>query len=81
MRVFDILNLHRELLMRLYISGVRLDDIRYIDLYIDYSRMLSDGNKVSYIVLVLAKKYVVSERKVYSLIKLFQNDCISPAVL
>lgn len=42
--------------------------------------MLADGEKVSYIVVLLAEKYAVSERKVYSLIKRFQNDCIPRAV-
>ena len=47
MKIFEILNFHRELLNRLYASGVRLEDARYIDLYADYSRMLGDGEKVS----------------------------------
>lgn len=45
MKIFEILNFHRELLNRLYASGVRLEDARYIDLYADYSRMLGDGEK------------------------------------
>lgn len=80
MKIFEILNIHRELLNRLYASGVRLEDARYIDLYTDYSRMLGEGEKVSYIVVMLSEKYGVRERKVYSLIKRFQNDCISSAV-
>lgn len=75
MKIFEVLNFHRELLKRLYASGVRLEDARYIDLHNDYSRMRADGEKVSYIVLLLAEKYAVSERKVYLLIKRFQSDC------
>lgn len=37
--------------------------------------MLSDGEKVSYVVAVLSEKYSVSERKVYALVKRFQSDC------
>lgn len=80
MKIFEILNSHRELLNRLYDSGVRLEDARYIDLYDDYSRMRAEGEKVSYIVVLLAEKYAVSERKVYSLIKRFQTDCMLHAV-
>ncbi|MCM1439278.1 MAG: hypothetical protein NC131_08790 [Roseburia sp.] len=58
-----------------------MEDARYIDLYHEYSHMLSDGEKVSYIVIRLADKYKVSERKVYSLIKRFQMDCMSHAVI
>lgn len=81
MKIFEILNFNRELLNRLHDYGVRMEDTRYIDLYQEYSRMLSDGEKVSYIVISLADKYKVSERKVYSLIKRFQMDCMSPAVI
>ena len=37
--------------------------------------MLAGGNKVSYIVAMLADKYSVSERKVYGLIKRFGSNC------
>lgn len=81
MKIFEILNFNRELLNRLNDCGVRMEDTRYIDLYQEYSRMLSDGEKVSYIVIRLADKYKVSERKVYSLVKRFQMDCRSHAVI
>ena len=76
MKLFELLNFHRELLGKLQACGVRLDD----DLYTDYCRMWSDGEKVSYSVMVLADKYGISERKVYSLIKHFQTDCIINSV-
>ena len=75
MKIIEILNFHRELLNRLYDTGIRLEDARYIDLYTDYPRMRADGDKVSYIVALLADKYAVSERKVYSLIKHLNSDC------
>ena len=42
--------------------------------------MVGAGDKVSYVVAVLSDKYNVSERKAYSLIKHFQNDCNPGAV-
>ena len=39
--------------------------------------MHAQGNKVSYIVAVLAQRYAVSERKVYSLLKRFGRNCNS----
>lgn len=80
MKVIEILNFNRELLKKLQEAGIRLDDARYIDLYSDYIRLVGQGNKVSYIVAVLADKYSVSERKVYGLIKRFQSDCKSLTV-
>lgn len=80
MKIFEIINFHRELLNRLYDTGVRLEDARYVDLYGDYSRMRLEGDKMSYIVARLAEKYAISERKVYSLIKRFKSDCNTFAV-
>ena len=42
--------------------------------------MLDQGEKVSYAVAVLSEKYLVSERKVYALVKRFQSDCKTFAV-
>lgn len=80
MKVIEILNFNRELLKRLQMVGIRLEDARYIDLYMDYTRLLDQGEKVSYVVAVLSERYSVSERKVYDLIKRFQRDCTSVAV-
>ena len=67
MKVYELLALNRELIERMCAAGVRLDDVRYVGLYRDYLRMKGAGGKVSYIVAVLAERYGVSERKVYSL--------------
>lgn len=52
-----------------------MEDVQYIELYNDYNRLLDEGEKVSYIVAVLAERYNVCERKVYTLIKRPQSDC------
>lgn len=75
MTVFEILNFNKELLKRLTEIGFKPDDCKYIDLYSDYERMRRNGDKVTYIVNVLADKYDVSERKVYGVIKRFGKDC------
>lgn len=75
MKLFELINFHRELLKKLADTGIRLDDVRYVDLYSDYVTMHHNGDKVSYIVAVLSEKYAVSERKVYGLLKRFQSDC------
>lgn len=80
MTIFEVLNFNRELLERLHRIGVRLEDTAYINLFVDFNNMIGAGDKVSYAVAVLADKYSVSERKVYSLIKHFQHDCNPDAV-
>lgn len=80
MTIFEILKFNRELLDRLRKAGIRLEDADYIDLFVEFNNMVGNGDKVSYTVAVLADKYNISERKVYSLIKHFQNDCNPGAV-
>lgn len=73
--MIEILKLNRELLKICRDVGIRMDDVQYIELYNDYNRLLAAGEKVSYIVAVLAERYAVSERKVYALIKRLRADC------
>jgi Mor family transcriptional regulator len=80
MTVFEILNFNKELLKRLSMIGFKLEDCRFIDLYSEYEQMRRDGDKVTYIVACLSRKYKVSERKVYSVIKRFKKDCTAYTV-
>ena len=80
MKVIELLKLNRELLTLCRVAGVRIDDVRYIELYNDYARLRADGEKTSYIVALMAEKYGVCERKVYDLIRRFKSDCTLGAV-
>jgi len=75
MKVIEILKLNKGLLNVFQKLGIRIDDVRYIELYNDYKKLLDSGEKVSYIVALLSDRYNVSERKVYELIKRFKSDC------
>ena len=75
MKIIDVLKFNRELIKSLRIVGIRLEDEQFVDLYTDYTVMRQGGEKVSYIVAVLADRYVISERTVYSLIKRFSSEC------
>lgn len=80
MKIIEVLKFNRELIKRLKIAGIRLEDEEFVDLYTDYTTLLEHGEKVSYIVARLSDKYAVSERKVYMLIKRFKSDCKPLAV-
>ena len=62
MKVIEILNLNRELLIFFQKAGIRLDDVQYIDLFKEYRTLSAQGEKVSYIVARLATEYAISER-------------------
>lgn len=80
MKIIEVLKFNRELIKRLRMAGIRLEDEQFVDLYNDYTTLLAKGEKVSYIVAILSERYAVSERKVYGLIKHFQTDCTPSAV-
>ncbi|MBQ9231586.1 MAG: hypothetical protein IJ190_10495 [Prevotella sp.] len=79
MTIYEILKFNKEMLLRLRQAGIRLDDCQYIDLYTDYQDLRFRGGKITYIVTVLAERYSISVRKVYSLIRLFESDCTNGA--
>lgn len=68
MKIFEVLSFNRELLARLSAAGVRLGDYKYLDLYNDYKQMVAQGEKVTYVVTVMAERYSISERQVYKVI-------------
>ena len=55
--------------------GIRPDDVQYIELYNEYNKLHTNGEKVSYIVATLSIRYGISERKVYDQIRRFKTDC------
>ena len=75
MKVIEILKLNRELLNICRTAGIRLDDVRYVELYNEYSRLLAEGEKITYIVAALSDKYGVCERTVYDLIRRLKAEC------
>ena len=74
MKIIEVLKFNRELIKRLKMAGIRLEDADYVDLYSDYAKLLDRGEKISYIVAVLADRYGICERKVYELVKRFRSD-------
>lgn len=73
MTIYEILNFNREFLERLQRAGARLGDIAYVDLFGDFTEMVDAGEKVSYVVAVLADRYGVSERTIYNVVKRFST--------
>ncbi len=82
MKLYELLDFNKELLKRLYLAGIKLEDYRYADLFAEYERMCREGGKKTYIVACLSDKYSISERKVYSIVNHLSReiDCKSRAV-
>lgn len=74
MKVYELLAFNKELLKRIHLAGLRTDDYKYVDLYNEYIERLNTGDKVTYIVAILATKYDVSERQVYNIVHKFGRE-------
>lgn len=75
MTIYELLKFMGEPLERLTNAGVKAGDYKYVTLYEDYLEARKTGEKVGYIVAMLAERYGVSERTVYDIAKRFGQDC------
>lgn len=75
MTAFEILYFNKDLLNRLMSLGLRLEDYKYVDIYIEYAEIRKRGNKITYIISALAAKYKISERGLYKIIKRLEKEC------
>ena len=75
MTIYELLKFMCEPLERLSKAGIKAKDHKYVALYDDYLEAQKTGEKVGYIVAILAERYGVSERTVYDVIKRFGQDC------
>lgn len=74
MKVYELLSFNKELLLKIHIAGLKVDDYKYVDLYADYLQLKGEGEKVTYIVTHLSYKYAISERQVYSIVRRMENE-------
>lgn len=75
MKVIELLKIDQKVLELLQECCIKMDDVRYVEMYDDYKQIISRGGKITYAVAVLSEKYKISERKVYYLLRKFSNDC------
>lgn len=72
MRVADFVRISCGTMKMLSKFGIRMDDFKYVDLFLDYEAMKGEGYKTTYIVACLSSKYSLSESSVYRVLKKFK---------
>jgi len=75
MKAIEIMKISKKVLELLQECCIRIDDVRYVGIYDEFSRIVESGAKVTYAVAFLSEKYGISERKVYYLLRKFSRDC------
>lgn len=80
MKVYEVMKLSEKVLEILQNSCIKVEDVRYLQMYSDYQKMREAGGKMSYIVAALVDSYHVSERQIYYVVKKLSQDCNIDAV-
>ena len=75
MKVIEILKLGQKWLEMLQKSCIKIEDMRYVEMYDEYKRIISEGSKKTQAVAVIVEMFHVSERQVYYIIRKFEQDC------
>ncbi len=75
MKVIEILTFNRELLENLDRNNIKVSDVKYLQLYRDYTRLKAEHCKITYIIAYLSDIYNIGERTIYKIIKQFNQDC------
>lgn len=76
MSVFEAIEMNCELLRRLESNGVKTCHWRLADLFSDYLAAAAAGEKMTYVVSLLAERYGMAERSVYRALRLLQREFI-----
>ena len=74
MKIIELLLTNKSLLEIMNKNGVRVRDVELIPVMTDIELMMSRGDKKTYIVSALAKKYKISERTIYFVINRFTKN-------
>jgi len=75
MKVADLVKFSGEMLKRLHDFGISTGDYKHLQMYEDYERMRREGEKTTWIVAELSRRYGMCERKVYKVIRRFKGEC------
>lgn len=73
MRVVTYLEQNEQVCQTLFRFGIRLSDVRYLDMYHEYMRMTKDGIKATFIIPYLSEQYDVSESTLRRILQRLQQ--------
>lgn len=69
MIAFELLYFLQEAMKCLSDCDIKIDDYRYIDMYLEFKEMLAKNEKKEYIKSYLANKYCISESSVSRVVR------------
>lgn len=74
MNVYEFLNTHKGVMEQLQSLPVQPSDVRYLELYKEYNRLMKEGHKKTYVLQYLSDEYSVDERTIYRVVRKFSTE-------
>lgn len=74
MRVIEMVRFSKEMLERMSRNGIRTEDWKDVELFGEYERLTSSGEKSTWVVGHLSEKYGRSERTIHRIVRKFRGD-------
>ncbi|MBP1615567.1 MAG: hypothetical protein H6Q13_3015 [Bacteroidetes bacterium] len=71
MTAYEILATNISTLQKLSEASVDVADIKYLEMYRDYTRMAHEGHKMTYIAYYISEEYGINKATFYRIIKKF----------
>lgn len=71
---YEILKMNASLLHLLNKNGVSINDVNYIDIFDEFTKMKQQGLKVRYIAITLAEKYGMTDRSIFKIVKRMSQE-------
>lgn len=73
MTAYELLATNISTLRILSEASIEVGDIRYIEMYKEYTRLVSEGHKMTYIAYYLSEEYGMNKATFYRVIKKFSQ--------
>lgn len=74
MTVYQLLQAYKPMLKTMSDNGYRMHDIRDVEIYEEYQRIISEGNKKTYAYAVLKERYNVGKTSIFYIIKKMERE-------
>lgn len=74
MKAFELLIINKAMIELLAKNDLDVGDVKYIEAYKDYSRLMSEGHKQLYVLQYIEDEYDISKSTIKRLIKKFGKD-------
>lgn len=69
MNVYEFLTTHKSALEQINDAQIEVSDVRHLDMYREYVKLIGEGHKKTYVMKYLSDEYSVNERTVYRIIQ------------